>query len=327
MFSSSTSAIFRFIGWSFLPSALANGAINAYYRLITPGIAPPRRGTPAYASQYRIAFAALAAMYLIYTLVAAVTSLQPNYYLILGVDQRADEQAMKAAFRRFARRNHPDRPGIGAGGAERFREVRDAYEMLKNPVKRFAYERFGPEIISWKGCTTPKEYIIQGISASSGFPIGTAAILFLMSILGQSSSSSFVSAVYLGSTRSLNPTALFQWRYIILATVLFAETYLILSPTTPLSSGDVSYTHTLPILSSLLPYQQVIVLHQAFVSLSVCIAQLGPILFPNAPQDDKEVLKAVSEVIQRIAGVGSAAEYEGKYPEHTFTSQSDQSSA
>ena len=197
MFSSSTSAIFRFIGWSFLPSALANGAINAYYRLITPGIAPPRRGTPAYASQYRIAFAALAAMYLIYTLVAAVTSLQPNYYRVLGVDQRADEQAMKAAFRRFARRNHPDRPGIGAGGAERFREVRDAYEMLKNPVKRFAYERFGPEIISWKGCTTPKEYIIQGISASSGFPIGTAAILFLMSILGQSSSSSFVSAVYL----------------------------------------------------------------------------------------------------------------------------------
>jgi hypothetical protein len=193
MFSSSTSAIFRFIGWSFLPSALANGAIDVCHRFLSPGTPPPRRGTPAYASQYRIAFTALAAVYLIYTLIAAVTSLQPNYYRILDVDRRADEQALKLAFRQFARRNHPDRPGVGADGAERFRDVRDAYEMLKNPVKRFAYERFGPEIISWKDCATPMEYIMRGVSASSGFPIGTAAVLCLMSLLGQSSSSSFVS--------------------------------------------------------------------------------------------------------------------------------------
>jgi hypothetical protein len=77
-------------------------------------------------------------------------------------------------------------------------------------------------------------------------------------------------------------------------------------------------------LSSLLPYQQVVVLHQAFVSLSVCIAQLGPVLFPNVAQNDKEVLKAVSEVIQRIAGVGGAAEHEGKCLAYTFISQPDQ---
>jgi hypothetical protein len=203
MFSSSTSAVFRFIGWSFLPSVLANGAISAYYRILKPGTPPPRRGSPAYTSQYRIAFTALAAVYLIYTLAAAVTSLQPNYYRILGVARNADEQALKVAFRQFARKNHPDRPGIGADGAERFRDVRNAYEMLKNPVKRFGYERFGPEIISWKNCTTHEEYMMRGISASSGFPIGTAVVLGSMSVLGQSSSSSFVGIRYRDSWKLL----------------------------------------------------------------------------------------------------------------------------
>lgn len=158
-------------------------------------MAVPTRGTAAYVKAYRIAFTTLAAIYLVYTLVAAATSLPPNYYHILGVSRDADEHALKAAFRKFARRNHPDRPEIGAAGAERFREVRDAYEMLKNPVKRFAYERFGPDIIAWKDCTTAKEYIRRGLSASSGFPVGTAVVLGLMSVIGQSSSSAFVSGL------------------------------------------------------------------------------------------------------------------------------------
>lgn len=210
MFSSSTSAIFRFIGWSFLPSILASGAIDIYHRVLSPGIAPPRQGTLVYASQYRIAFTVLATVYFLYTLVAAVTSLQPNYYHILGVGQRADEQALKLAFRQFARRNHPDRPGVGADGADRFRDVRNAYEMLKNPVKRFAYERFGPEVISWKDCTTPMEYIVRGVSASSGFPIGTAAVLCLMSLLGQSPSSSFVSICIQISQRLSTPSCCYS---------------------------------------------------------------------------------------------------------------------
>jgi len=127
-----------------------------------------------------------------------------------------------------------------------------------------------------------------------------------------------------GFLKATNLTMLFQWRYVILATVLFAEAYLILSPTVPLSSGEVSYAHSLPLLSSLLPYQQIIVLHQAFVSLSGCIAQLGPVLFPNFPQDDKEVLRAVSEVTQRIAELGAAAEHEGKYFVNTFIGQPHQ---
>ncbi|KAF8317600.1 hypothetical protein DL93DRAFT_509416 [Clavulina sp. PMI_390] len=96
----------------------------------------------------------------------------------------------------------------------------------------------------------------------------------------------------------------------MLATALFAEVYLIVSPTVPLTPSYVLPSYTIPFLSWLLPYQQILVLHQAFVSFSVCLSQLGPVLFPNAAKNEREVIKAVSDVIQRIAGVGGAAEHE-----------------
>lgn len=63
----------------------------------------------------------------------------PNYYEILGVAPAADENALKLAFRQFAKRYHPDR--VGPQGEALFIRVRDAFEALKNPTVRFAYDR------------------------------------------------------------------------------------------------------------------------------------------------------------------------------------------
>lgn len=63
----------------------------------------------------------------------------PNYYEILGVSPTSDESSLKSAFRQFAKKNHPDR--VGVQGEQLFMEVRDAFEALKNPVTRFAYDR------------------------------------------------------------------------------------------------------------------------------------------------------------------------------------------
>ena len=54
----------------------------------------------------------------------------------------ADDNTLKIAFRHFAKRNHPDRPEVGEEGAELFRVVRDAFEALRDPVVRFAYDRY-----------------------------------------------------------------------------------------------------------------------------------------------------------------------------------------
>ncbi|MCG8562404.1 MAG: molecular chaperone DnaJ [Hyphomicrobiales bacterium] len=66
-----------------------------------------------------------------------------DYYDVLGVSRDADEKELKGAFRRLAKQYHPDRNPDDAGAEQRFKEVNEAYEALKDPEKRAAYDRFG----------------------------------------------------------------------------------------------------------------------------------------------------------------------------------------
>jgi len=66
-----------------------------------------------------------------------------DFYEVLGVSRDADDRTVKAAFRKLAMQYHPDR-NPGDDTAEiKFKEVNAAYECLKDPQKRAAYDRFG----------------------------------------------------------------------------------------------------------------------------------------------------------------------------------------
>ena len=65
------------------------------------------------------------------------------YYEVLGVAREAGETEVKTAFRRLAKECHPDRCGGDPTAEERFKKVNEAYEILKDPQRRAAYDRFG----------------------------------------------------------------------------------------------------------------------------------------------------------------------------------------
>jgi len=81
-----------------------------------------------------------------------------DYYEILGVSRDASKEDMKRAYRRLARKYHPD-VNKEAGAEDRFKEVNRAYEVLSEPETRARYDQFG-------------EAGVSGAAGASGFEYG-----------------------------------------------------------------------------------------------------------------------------------------------------------
>ncbi len=68
-----------------------------------------------------------------------------DYYKILGVSRNADQKEIKAAYRRLARKYHPDVNPNNGSAAEKFKEISEAYEVLSDEKKRRLYDMYGSQ--------------------------------------------------------------------------------------------------------------------------------------------------------------------------------------
>src|SRR3982750_1368735 len=80
---------------------------------------------------------------------------EQDYYDLLGIQRGADEAAIKAAYRRMAKEHHPDRKNGCKDPEAHFKSINEAYDVLKDPQKRAAYDRFGKAAFQNGGAADP----------------------------------------------------------------------------------------------------------------------------------------------------------------------------
>jgi molecular chaperone DnaJ len=93
-----------------------------------------------------------------------------DYYELLNVPRDADVDTIKKAYRRVALQHHPDRNQGSKESEERFKEVTEAYEVLRDPEKRAVYDRYGKQGLKGRG---------SGPGGFTGFDFSDAIEIFM----------------------------------------------------------------------------------------------------------------------------------------------------
>src|SRR5947207_5840862 len=98
-----------------------------------------------------------------------------DYYAVLGVPRTATEKEIKSAYRKLARKHHPDVNTGNKDAEEKFKAINEANEVLSDPEKRKKYDELGAhwkEYESWQRANPGKE---PPPGAFSGEPFGRAS--------------------------------------------------------------------------------------------------------------------------------------------------------
>ncbi|GAA5994808.1 uncharacterized protein JCM10292_004364 [Rhodotorula paludigena] len=303
-----SSNVISILSWSFLPSFLANTLLTIFYRLF-PSSRPtvPARATAADVAlanaraqaHHRRARVALIASHLVYSVLslylAQARGVEQNYYALLGIAREVVERdgasAVKSHWRRLARVYHPDK--VGKGGEEFFVLLRKGVEVLENDQRRWAYERFGPQVTEWGKLVAMREFLVKGAVQAAVFWVFAAVSIAAFTFFRK-------------SERRYN-----FWRYLTLALCLSLEYHLLLR-----STPSPTFSFFFP---RRLPYEHTALLRQLFISTSMAMSQLAPLLFPTPPPLSSEQdaharaladAEQLAPLLQRLARLTATAEAE-----------------
>ena len=93
-----------------------------------------------------------------------------DYYKILGVDRKASDDEIRKAYRKLAKKYHPDYNPNDKQAEDRFKEINEAYEVLSDSKRRSYYDRVGSDYSSWQQRGNPGNF---NWDQYGGFPGGT----------------------------------------------------------------------------------------------------------------------------------------------------------
>ncbi|AAO26875.1 chaperone protein DnaJ [Buchnera aphidicola str. Bp (Baizongia pistaciae)] len=92
-----------------------------------------------------------------------------DYYKTLGVTQSSDEREIKRAYKKLAMKYHPDRNPGNKNSEEKFKTIKEAYEILIDPKKRTAYDQYGHSAFEQGNSTGNNNTFTHSFSSNSDF--------------------------------------------------------------------------------------------------------------------------------------------------------------
>lgn len=324
------SAFVSLIGWAFLPNLVTGWVQSLYYGItIRAGDAKPQPGTPRHAEHRRRIHILVVSLYLLYTIYEADHDLRRagSFYSDLGLLPSATDKEIKSRFRRLAAQFHPDKVSNDNDGSAAFffMRLKAAQETLVDPARRFAYDRLGPDVVSWTRCTTVRDYVLQGLQNLLPFYGATGAVMGLLGWMG-----------YLEWGRT--------WRWLTFSAMFIFEVHVVTRPRHPVvlarfinpvltrMSSLIVNRQALPpqqqiqLLAPYLPFQAVQLARKVSVTLYVAFSQIGPLLGADTssgninlsrngggkgadPSKDDERLRQALQRLEQMAGaIGADAE-------------------
>lgn len=305
------------VGWSFLPNVcilspqlstlahtvqLVTGWVqNAYYGImIRAGDPKPHPGSPKYIMHRRRIHIIVVSAYLLYTIYEADWEIRraSDFYQDLGLPYSSTDRDIKSRFRRLASKYHPDKVSSTSSNPNAaegyFVHLKTAQDTLLNPAKRFAYERFGPDVLGWQRCSSVRDYVMQGLQQTLPYYGAAAIFMYMLGLLG-----------YLEWGK--------YWRWLTIVSLCAFELHTITRPYFPTLATNILN----PILTTFslhppyLPFQLIQLARKISITLYIAFSQIGPLLqAPTTVEPNGTPEAQLKQQLDRLKATAQVADVE-----------------
>ena len=175
--------------------------------------------------------------------------------------------------------HHPDKIASSGGGDAYFLHLKLAQDTLLKPAQRYAYDRFGPEVVAWEHCASIRDYLSAGLMSYAPAYIGSGIFMVILGVTGYFQWGRFVCYV----APMANETDLLEWRYLAAAALVLLEVFTLTRPYSP----QILVSVINPVLTNisnhppLLPFQLLILARKITLTIFIALSQLGPYFYSS----------------------------------------------